>query len=131
MAYIELDQLIDNLWVSGNFTDAQKTSYITLADNKINDIAEEKGIEVDDIETSPVSYTIQEYCVYYATMRMCLDFMGTNNNDLPVEIEKYAVKYNLYHELVKGLEPKLTQYVFTGIGDVPEERAQASRLYRG
>jgi len=84
-----------------------------------------------DIETDPVHFKVKQYAVAWVGREMCRDYMGTNNNDLPVEIEKYAVKYKIYKDRVKELAGEITEEVLTGdVGDA-SDRATTHRLFRG
>ncbi len=126
-AYIETTDITDNILQLSTLSD-----YVDQSDDAVKDLAETKGvIDSDNIETNPVHYKIKRYAIAWVGMEMCSDYMGTNNNDLPVEIEKYAVKYEKYLKKVNKLDGKITKEMVTGTVDKASDRASSRRLYRG
>jgi len=107
------------------------SDYVTDSDDAVESMAESKGVlDSDDIETDPVHFLVKKYAIAWVGMEMCLDYMGTNNNDLPVEIEKYAVKYKLYKDKIALLDSQITGAMLTGDVDEASDRAIAVRLFR-
>lgn len=102
----------------------QLTDYIAETNNEIWDVAEKKGVrDATDLELSPVHHKIKRCAVAYLCMRVSEDFMGTNNNDIP-EMEKYAIKYKVYHDRYIELRGEISRSMFTG--DVDEVRDRAN-----
>ena len=122
MSYIEYSDITDS--VVRAFGETTVTPYITKSDYQVNDVAEQLGItDTDQIETDPVHFKIKEYAIAYVGREVCMDKMGMNNNNLPVEIEKYAVKYKLYREKVLALRKELSLPMFNGTVDQAKDRA--------
>ena len=96
MAYISDSDITDKL---ANQFSASFSTYHSLTDNQLLDIAEQIGVrDSDDISVDGSGYIsswfIKQYLVAWFCMRLFLDKMGINNVTLS-EDEKYAVKYDL------------------------------------
>lgn len=108
--------------------------YLAEADKKVISLAQRNGVfDADDIATEDghaKNSEVLRYAVVFVCMRVCQDYMGTNNNDLPVEIEKYAVKYKSYNEELKLLDGTITKEMITDEVDETADRSTAYRLYR-
>jgi len=107
------------------------TDYITESTYQLNDIAEKRGVDSDDIDMDDPHWKLKRYAVAYVCMRVCQDKMGVNNSELPAELEKYAVKYKLYKELCDEIEPNLTSSMFANNVDDIQDRVMTGRMFRG
>ena len=107
------------------------TDYITESTYQLNDIAEKRGVDSDDIDTDSPHWKIKRYAVCYVCMRVCQDMMGVNNVELPAELEKYAVKYKVYKTECEEIEPTLTSAMFIDDVDEIEDRVITGRMFRG
>ena len=127
MSYIETTDITDTIVVGFDIDD-----YITESDAAVNDLAERKGVrDSDDIETDSLHFKIKRYAIVYVIMRVCRDKMGTNNTDLPVEIEKYAVKYEIYRKELASIDKQITYEMITGEVNEIRDRTTSSRAIRG
>jgi hypothetical protein len=131
MSYIQATDVTDS--VVNAFT---LTAYITEADLEVNDIAARRGVfDTDDIDVDDdgyvTSYKLKRYAITFVCYRVCQDKMGLNNNDLPIEIEKYAVKHKMYKSEFDQLDGQITAEMITGAVDQVADRATAQRLFRG
>jgi len=110
-------------------------TYHTLTDAQMLNIAEQRGIfDVSLINVDEGGYvlssTVKQYLVYWFCMKLFLDKMGVNELALS-DMEKYAVKYNLYSELVDKEERKITRYMIEGtVYNIPDQ-VQSNILFRG
>ena len=125
--YISSSDITDNV-LSALVT----TAYVTEGNDAIEQLTYDKGLDITDIDYDPLNYNVKRYGVAWTCWRICVDYMGTNNTDLPVEIEKYAVKANQYRGEIDTLSYKIVPYMITGdeIGD-KSDRASIRTRYRG
>lgn len=131
MPYIQDSDVTDKVVNVFDLTDC-----IVESDLAVNDIAARRGVlDADDISVDGsgyvTSYKLKRYAIVFVCMRVCQDKMGLNNNDLPVEIEKYAVKYKMYKEELDGIDGQITAEMITGTVDEIADRATSHRLFRG
>lgn len=108
--------------------------YLVETDQEVIDLAARNGVfDADDIATEDghvKSHKVLRYAVVFLCMRVCQDKTGVNNTDLPVEIEKYAVKFKMYKDELKMLDGQITKEMITGTVDQVADRAQSFRLFR-
>ena len=125
--YIATTDVTDNVLSS-----LVTTTYVEEGNDAIEQLTYDKGLDITDIDYSPLNYNVKRYGVAWTCWRMCVDYMGTNNTDLPVEIEKYAVKANQYRGEIDSLSLKITPYMLTG-DDIQDksDRASIRTIYRG
>ena len=130
--YIKTEDITDK--VVNVFDLISPTDYLAEADQEVIDLAARNGVfDADDIATESghvKSHKVLRYAVVFLCMRVCQDKMGVNNTDLPIEIEKYAVKYNMYMKELKMLDGQITKEMITDTVDQVSERAQSFRLFR-
>lgn len=130
MAYITTSDITDvTITAFGNTIIG---NYITESTSAVDDIAEKLGVESEDIETSPVHYKVKRYAICFVCMRICQDYMGRNNVEMP-EIEKYLIKYNLYKAECNALEKEITEQMLLGTVDEQRDRAgvMSATIFRG
>ena len=135
MAYIANSDITDVL--VSQFS-ASFTTYNTLTDLQMVDIAEQVGVtDSDDIDTDDSGYVssffIKQYLVAWFCMRLLFDKMGINNTDF-AETEKYRVKYEYYKSIVKDKEKKITYEMVTGNVDEIGDRSSGTTsglIFRG
>jgi len=132
MAYIQSTDVTDSVVNAFDLT-----NYITEADLEVNDIAARRGIlDTDDIAVDDdgyiSSYKLKRYAITFVCYRVCQDKMGLNNNDLPVEIEKYAVKHKMYKAEFDQLDGQITAEMIAGEVDqfIPPQDHKIKRIYR-
>lgn len=116
--YISQADIKDNI-VTGFDLDAE--GYLDETDTEIVDLAEQFGIDSDDIENTPLHYKVKRYAVVFCLMRFCQDKAGTNNTDLP-ELEKYIIKYKSYEKEYDKLRGQISYSMLTGQVDEMRDR---------
>lgn len=95
---------------------------VTASDAEVEDLAERKGVDTTDIETSPVHYLIKKYAVAWVCMSLCADLAGKNKNDGGLEADIYNQKYKIYKQQVTEYANQITYEVLTGDVDESRER---------
>jgi len=132
MAYIP-DTDVSTDMLAAQFTSSFST-YHTLVDNHINELAEGEQVETSDIATDDNGYVenkfLRRYCKYWFCMMLFLDKMGINDNSLADE-EKYKVKYDQYKELVNDMKNRITVEVLTNEIASRMSKSETRNLYRG
>lgn len=123
--YIEASDITDNLMQDFTLTD-----YVKRANNALETLALERQLQISDIGF-PVSQRVRDFCVYTACKLFMLDKMGTNNNGIPADIEKYSVKYKTYKKLADEQMQNLTWQVIAGDVDYREDNYGSDMLYVG
>lgn len=110
------------------------TTYHTLLDNHINELAEGEQVETSDIATDDDGYVenkfLRRYCKYWFCMNLFLDKMGINDTTLADE-EKYRVKYEIYEGLVNKMVGNITVEVLTNEIASRMSTSYSGNLYRG
>jgi hypothetical protein len=129
MSYIADSDITDKLALQ---FESSFSTYHSLVDNQINDIAEQLGItNSDDIDTDDDGYISSWYVKQYAVMWFCqrlfLDKMGMNNIDLAQE-EKYRVKHEYYFKQAENKEKYITLEMLTNNVDESGDRSSQSHL---
>ena len=133
MAYIP-DSDISQDMLASQFSSSFST-YHTLVDNHINELAEGEQVEISDIATDTgtgyiTSKFLRRYCKYWFCMMLFLDKMGINDNSLADE-EKYRVKYELYKDLVNDMVGNITVEMLTNEIASRMSTSYSGNLYRG
>lgn len=135
MAYISSDDVTDVL--VRQFLTSFST-YHTLTDSQMVDIAEQLGVtDSDDIDTDDDGYVssffIKQYLVAWFCMRLLFDKIGINNVSIDDQ-EKYSVKYEFYRNIVEKKERRITREMITGDVDEVGDRSSGSTsglIFRG
>ena len=132
MAYIPNADVSTDMLAS-QFTSSFST-YHTLVDNHINELADGEQVETSDIATDDDGYVenkfLRRYCKYWFCMMLFLDKMGINDTSLADE-EKYKVKYDQYKELVNDMKNRITVEVLTNEIASRMSKSETRNLYRG
>ena len=133
MAYIP-DADVSTDMLAAQFTSSFST-YHTLVDNHINELAEGEQVETSDIATDTgtgyvTNKFLRRYCKYWFCMMLFLDKMGINDTSLADE-EKYKVKYDQYKELVNDMKNRITVEVLTNEIASRMSKSETRNLYRG
>ena len=132
MAYIP-DADVSTDMLAAQFTSSFST-YHTLVDNHINELAEGEQVETSDIATDDGGYVenkfLRRYCKYWFCMMLFLDKMGINDTSLADE-EKYKVKYDQYKELVNDMKNRITVEVLTNEIASRMSKSETRNIYRG
>jgi len=95
---------------------------VDASDDAVEDLAESKGVEVDDIETDPVHYLVKRYAIAWVGMELCFDALGKNNVEI-ADVEKYHIKYRHYKEMVKEFAERITSSMLNGSTSRQMDRA--------
>ena len=133
MAYIP-DADVSSDMLAAQFTSSFST-YHTLVDNHVNELAEGEQVETSDIATDTgtgyvTNKFLRRYCKYWFCMMLFLDKMGINDTSLADE-EKYKVKYDQYKELVNDMKNRITVEVLTNEIASRMSKSETRNLYRG
>lgn len=134
MAYIATTDITD---VLVNQFSSSFSTYHTLVDAQMIDLAEQVGVDEDDIDTDDDGYVsaffVRQYLVTWFCMRLLFDKIGINNVGIE-EQEKYRVKYEYYKGLVENKETRITREMITGNVDEIGDRssgATSGLIFRG
>ena len=133
MAYIP-DTDVSTDMLAAQFTGSFST-YHTLVDNHVNELAEGEQVETSDIATDTgtgyvTNKFLRRYCKYWFCMMLFLDKMGINDTSL-ADDEKYKVKYDQYKELVNDMKNRITVEVLTNEIASRMSKSETRNLYRG
>lgn len=106
--------------------------YLKRADTDLRNLARMRGVDVEDIETSPLDPILVDLCIAYLCKRICMDKAGINPQAYAngAEFDIYAYKLKVYSQRVKELEAMVTVELLTGDADTPEEFASGMELFR-
>ena len=105
MARMTIDNITDKMINSGLTLDA----YFTEADNEIVFLAQELGVETDDIPATfaALHNIVQDWMKAWVGMRVCFDNAGVNDTTLE-GTDKYFAKYVEYKKIEADLRGSIT-----------------------
>jgi hypothetical protein len=132
MAYISNDDVSRD--ALANQFSSDFTTYHTLVDNHINELAEGEQVDTTDIATDDgTGYLSNKFLRRYAaTWFICelfKDKMGINNNSLADE-EKYRVKYEIYNKKVEKMEGRVTAEMLQNEINSRMSTSKSHNIYR-
>jgi hypothetical protein len=117
--------------VISEFNLTYPTDYIALVDAEILSQAERLGIYTESDIYTPLHDTIKRYAIAWLCAEVACDKTGVNNIDTP-DIEKYAVKYDIYKRKADDLAKKLNYEMFSNdISAIVDTVVTQGTLYRG
>lgn len=132
MAYIPDSDLNQDM-LAAQFSSSFST-YHTLVDNHILELAEEEQVATANIATDDDGYIenkfLRRYAKYWALMHLFLDKMGINNNGLADE-EKYRVKYEIYQKKVDEMAGRISYEMITNTIVSRMSTSSSGNIYRG
>lgn len=109
------------------------TTYHTLVDNHIIELADEEQVQEADISVDDDGYLSSKFLRRYAAAWVCKelfkDKMGINNNTLADE-EKYKVKYEIYKREVDQMGSRITRNHFLNEIETRMDTAKTNFLFR-
>ena len=108
-------------------------AYFTEVDNEINDLAEQMGVEITQIDTDykdtgRIHYKVIRFGVAYLCYRMLYDKAGLNENELSPENDKYYRKGIDYKHIAGALRGEITANMFTDTVTSTSDRAAYSAV---
>ena len=128
MLYIAIADVTDK--VINAFNLESPVDYIALADEEMLSLAEEKGVDVDNIAATPHK-VVRDYLIAFLCARVALDKFGVNDVQNP-ENEKYFVKYKWYDKRAGQLRQRITQEMVADEVDLMRDRVtNTGLLFRG
>jgi len=91
--------------------DSRISSWDGRVDAEVNRVAISLGVDIADIDTSPLNDKVKEYALAYLGMMVCFDNRYGNNNDQI--IDKYKNGYEDYLAAISRIASQLTAEMFT------------------
>jgi len=127
MDYITIDN-ITHVHVK-QFPNEILQPYVDEANSHYEDIAMQKGIEVDKLHI-PLSIVAVRYLANYVVMRFAQDSIGTNNVQISDD-DMYKRMYEDFSEAVYNLYKQLTPELMLGYAEGRTNRSVSTgRLFR-
>lgn len=110
-------------------------SYMARGDKDLQALAAMRGVDVGDIETSPLHPLIVEWLCAKIYTRIALDKSGVNHQASAYGVDPsadvYRNKLKDYRQELARLEPMITAEVLTGDADEAKEFSGSIELFRG
>jgi hypothetical protein len=108
-------------------------TYMSEADEAIEDLAERLEVPASDIEIAPLHYKVRRYGVAYVLMRFCQDRISAASADQPPEQNKYAILYGMYKRELKDLDGEISYEMVAGSVNRLRDRANlgTATIFRG
>ena len=122
MSYITVADITDRI-AEG----LDMTPYIMESDEAVEDLAEELGVAITSIDTTPLHHKVRRYAIIYSLMRMCQDSLGVSNLDNPLS-NKYLIAYNMYKEQLASCRKQVSCEMLTGSVNAIRDRANLSTV---
>lgn len=116
--YILIADITDQILI--DFGTAPLQAKLDLSDKAVEDLAERKGLEVNEIETSPVHHQLKRWNKYWVGKELCFDAMFKNNVEIDASLEKYKLKFDEYKLRLQETETEITRKMISG--DVVDQR---------
>jgi hypothetical protein len=128
--YISSSDITDKQLLSTSLT-AELTAKIALCDDALEDMTERKDVDADEIETSPLHFSVKMWCVYWVCWQLCSDLIGSNKLQ-SIEQDVYFQKAREYEKKLKDIELTITVEMLTGtVADKSGRSSNTTRIYRG
>lgn len=131
MAFIPDSDILRDV-LAAQFSSSFST-YHTLVDNHIIELADEEQLTEDEISVDDDGYLSSKFLRRYAAAWVCKeifkDKMGINNNTLADE-EKYKVKYEMYLKEVDNMGKRISRQHLTNEIETRMDTAKTGYLFR-
>ena len=109
------------------------STYHTLVDEHIVELADEEQIQPADISVDGSGYLSSKFFRRYAAAWVCMelfkDKMGINNTNLADE-EKYRVKYEIYKKEVSEMSKRISKEIITNEVESRADTFRTGMLFR-